>query len=265
MPLFSVIIPTHGRSTLLADAVDSVLAQSVQDFELIIVDDGSPEPVRVTEDTRIRLLRIESNGGPARARNLGVEASTGEILAFLDDDDVWVPERLSFAVEGLKRAPVAVCWQSPHGGRILEGDVRDSILNSTTPHLGATALLRSAWVPLDETYRTCEDLVWWLAASRGSRLTTHPEQGLVVRRHEGPRVGYGAEQRIRDSHRLLSEYSEYFAQHRRAAAFRWKRIGLMNLELGRRGKARKAFARAILCHPDPADIWHLAFPHTRSL
>lgn len=255
--MLSVVIPTYGRPAFLQQAISSVLAQTVQDFELVVVDDGSPDPVKVPEEPRVRLVRAESNGGAARARNLGVEASTGAILAFLDDDDLWTPERLEFALTALERAPVAVCWQSPERGRVLEGDVQDSILDATTPNFGATALLRSAWVPLDETYRSCEDLVWWLHLSRKARVATHPRQGLEVRRHQGPRSGYGMEQRIRDSHRLLEENAEYFATHPRAQAFRFKRIGLMNLSLGRRAEARHAFLRALRLRPTIADVGHL--------
>ncbi len=87
MPRVSVIIPTYGRPTLLLDAIASVLAQQVAGIEIIVVDDASPEPITVTGDH----LRhsISENRGSAAARNLGVSAATGDILAFLDDDDQW--------------------------------------------------------------------------------------------------------------------------------------------------------------------------------
>ena len=235
-----------------------MLAQTFGDIEVIVVDDASPELVIIPPDPRVRLVRAATNGGPARARNLGVEASNGDFLAFLDDDDTWTPSRLSYAKQGLDRSPIAICWQSPSGGRVLEGRVHDSILNATTPTLGATALRRSAWVPLDETYRCVEDLAWWLDVTKETSVTTVPKHGLVVRRHDGVRSGYGLEQRIIQSERLLTERTGYFAQHPRAAAFRWKRIGLMNLALGRKGEARKAFLRALGCQPSGADLVHLA-------
>lgn len=257
MPLFSVIIPTYDRREFLREAVDSVLVQTIQDFEIIVVDDHAPTPVPPFADPRIKVVRAESNGGVARARNLGVQASTGEILTFLDDDDRWVPERLSFALAALERAPIAICRQSARGKRLLEGYVHDSILDSTTPNLGATAIMRSAWTPLDETYRASEDVVWWLTVSQRHPVATHPEQGLLYRIHNTPRVGYGAEVRIQQSLRLMREYREYFETHPRAAAFRWKRIGLMNLSLERPTEARRAFARALRLHPTPAVAWHL--------
>jgi hypothetical protein len=96
-----------------------------------------------------------------------------------------------------------------------------------------------------------------ISAIAGSHVGTHPRQGLKVRRHHEVRPGYGAEQRIRDSHRILEQYSDYFAAHKRAAQFRWKRIGLMNLALERRAEARRAFVRALVSRPNAADLRHL--------
>jgi len=233
------------------------MAQTVDDVEIVVVDDASPSPVAVPDHPRVRLVRSETNGGVGPARNLGVAHARGEYVAFLDDDDIWVPRRLEFALAALHRAPLAVCWQSPRQGRILEGNVFDVILDDTTPSLGATALLRSAWLPFDGTYRSCEDLVWWLATSRGNRVATHPEQGLRVRAHQGPRNRSGAQQRIVDSLRLMDEHRDYFLSHPRAAAFRWKRIGLMNASLGRQREARRAFVHSLRARPNVHDLGHL--------
>lgn len=254
---FSVIIPTFGRPAYLADAIASLRAQTVLDFEVVVVDDASPEPVRVDEDERTRVVRLATNGGAGRARNAGVEVARGDNLAFLDDDDAWHPRRLEMAVAGLARAPVAVCWQSPHG-RMIEGNAYDRILDSTTPSLGATALRRSAWRPFDADYRSCEDLVWWLDIARENPIATVPEQGLFVRRHDGPRDGYGTEQRIRDSYRLLEDRADYFHSHPRAAAFRLRRIGLMSAAIGDGRSARRAHARALRIDPSLRGLAHLA-------
>ncbi len=236
--------------------MNSVLAQTVQDLEIVVVDDASPEPATVEDDSRIRLIRAPRNGGPAAARNMGAEAARGQIIAFLDDDDSWTPDRLSLAAAAMESAPVAVCWQSADSGRILNGDVHDCILDDLTPNLGATAIMRQAWVRLDESYRACEDLVWWLAVSRKHEVATVPKQGLVVRRHAGPRVGYGIEARISGSLRVMAEHRQYFDTHPRAAAFRWKRIGLMNLALGRNREARVALRRCMALSPEPRGLYH---------
>lgn len=256
-PTYSVIIPTYGRPQFLAEAIDSVLAQTVDDFEIIVVDDASPEPVAVPMHPKIRVVRAERNGGCGAARNFGVSLSRGKVLTFLDDDDLWMPERLSLAATGLERAPIAICWQGDGSGRILEGDVYDVIHDAITPSPGATALLRDAWIPFSESYRGGQDLFWWLDITRRFRVATVPQQGLRVRRHGGGREGYGLEQRIANSLRLMEERAEYFTGHSRASAFRWKRIGLMQLLLGRRREARRSFLRALSIRPNARDLWHL--------
>jgi glycosyltransferase involved in cell wall biosynthesis len=92
---FTVVIPTYQRAELVRQAVQSVLAQTFQDYEIIVVDDGSPEPIRLDlPDERLRVLRHETNRGPAAARNTGIRAAGGELVAFLDSDDLWLPEKL---------------------------------------------------------------------------------------------------------------------------------------------------------------------------
>lgn len=102
-PRVSVLIPTFNRAALLCDAIDSVLSQSFQDFEIIVVDDGS------TDDTREVLARYgervhylySDHGGPARARNLGFQAAQGEYLCILDSDDLYYPHKLALQVQHL--------------------------------------------------------------------------------------------------------------------------------------------------------------------
>lgn len=85
----SVIVPTFGRAALVRRAVESVLAQGIR-LEVILVDDGSRPPIRVDAcDERVRVVRLEQNGGAAAARNAGVAESQARWLAFLDSDDVW--------------------------------------------------------------------------------------------------------------------------------------------------------------------------------
>ncbi|MDX1250973.1 MAG: glycosyltransferase family 2 protein [Gammaproteobacteria bacterium] len=109
-PRISVVIPTHNRSTLLAEALQSVANQTVDDWEAIVVDDASQPPVSpgFTADDRaakIRVLRHDpSKGGPA-AKNTGAMASQGEILTFLDDDDLYTPTYLERALDVLDRYP----------------------------------------------------------------------------------------------------------------------------------------------------------------
>jgi len=98
IPNVSVIIPTHNRADKLPRAVESVLNQTYEDFELIIVSDGSTdnteEVVRAFNDARIRFLKHDTPRGASAARNTGIRASSARYIAFLDDDDEWLPHKL---------------------------------------------------------------------------------------------------------------------------------------------------------------------------
>jgi len=99
-PKVSVIIPTYNRADLLPRAIDSALNQTYKDFELIIVDDGSTDNTKKIveeyqkKDERIKYLWEENSSGPARPYNLALKQCQGEYIAFLDSDDVWLPEKL---------------------------------------------------------------------------------------------------------------------------------------------------------------------------
>lgn len=96
-PLFSVVIPTYNRTAMLVRAVASVRRQALEDFEVIVVDDGSREPqagLTSLHDPRIRLLRTSANSGAAAARNVGIAAARGRYISFLDDDDEYLPSFL---------------------------------------------------------------------------------------------------------------------------------------------------------------------------
>jgi len=99
-PKVSVIIPTYNRADLLPRALNSVLNQTFQDFELIIVEDGSTDNTKQLveefqkKDERIKYIWQKNSGGPAKPKNTGIKNSQGEFIAFLDDDDEWLPEKL---------------------------------------------------------------------------------------------------------------------------------------------------------------------------
>ena len=110
LPLVSIVIPTHNRPGLLLEAIQSVARQRYENWEAIIVDDGSQPPVAIEAlvlqfGSRVRGVRHESPlGGPA-AKNSGADAARGEILAFLDDDDLYAPAYVERAIQVLNRHP----------------------------------------------------------------------------------------------------------------------------------------------------------------
>lgn len=104
----SVIIPTYNSAPLISKAINSVLNQTYQDFEIIIIDDGSTdntaEVIETFKDSRIKYIKQE-NAGPAQARNNGIQSAKGEYIAFLDADDTWTPDKLELQLEAFKTYP----------------------------------------------------------------------------------------------------------------------------------------------------------------
>lgn len=109
-PKFSVVIPAYNASKYIADCVGSVLAQTEKDFEIIVVNDGSTDNtaqiVSSFSDERVNLVN-RSNGGLAVARNTGIRAAKGEVVAFLDADDRWCPDKLAAHRQALDENPQA--------------------------------------------------------------------------------------------------------------------------------------------------------------
>ena len=111
-PLVSIVIPAFNAAQWLRDALNSVLEQTYSHWECIVIDDGSLDSTRQVMDSykvtdeRIRYIYKE-NGGPSSARNVGIQSSNGELVAFLDADDVWLPAKLMKQVDVLFAAPEA--------------------------------------------------------------------------------------------------------------------------------------------------------------
>lgn len=127
MPKVSIILPTYNRSWIIARAVKSVLDQTFEDFELVIIDDGSTddtdEVLKKFSDSRIKLIKTEVNGGVCRARNLGLKNAKGELVAYLDSDNLWYKNYLEVMVDAFKKNIVLV-----YSGQnlILIGGAKDS-------------------------------------------------------------------------------------------------------------------------------------------
>ncbi len=133
----SVVIPTYNRAHLVVDAVASVLAQSHADLELIVVDDGSTDDtaarIAAISDRRLRYVRGR-HGGVSAARNLGVLRAAGDLVAFLDSDDLWQRDKLACEVAVLARHPeVDVVFsdlEKRHGDRVYASFMRETAVFS---------------------------------------------------------------------------------------------------------------------------------------
>lgn len=114
-PLVSVVIPTYNRAGLIGETIESVLAQEFSNLELIVVSDGSTdnteEVVRSYADPRVRFIKQDNSGGPARPRNTGVACANGKYIAFCDDDDLWMTQKLQKQVALMEKNPdAALCF-----------------------------------------------------------------------------------------------------------------------------------------------------------
>jgi len=111
-PLFSVVIPTFNRSGLISKAIQSILEQSVREFEIIVVDNGSTDNtedvVRSFKDPRIVYHRQKGTGTPAGPRNTGVRLARGKYVSFLDSDDWWYPGKLQAVAQAVREKPDSV-------------------------------------------------------------------------------------------------------------------------------------------------------------
>ena len=97
-PLVSIIIPTYNRANFLKITLESIRGQTFQDFEIIVVDDGTPNDANeqlCQTFSKVLYIKIENSGGPAKPRNIGIQNANGKYLAFVDDDDLWLPEKLA--------------------------------------------------------------------------------------------------------------------------------------------------------------------------
>jgi glycosyltransferase involved in cell wall biosynthesis len=198
-PLVSIIIPTYNRAWIVRDAIDSVLGQTYADFELIVVDDGStdrtPEILNSYGD-RLRVIR-QANQGVSAARNRGIGASSGPLIALLDSDDIWLPEKLTVQVDFFKKHPSALICQTEEiwirnglrvnpgkrhrkpSGVIFERSL-DLCLVSPSAVMVRRALLEVVGL-FDENLPACEDYDLWLRV--GCRFPVHLiDKPLTIKR-----------------------------------------------------------------------------------
>ncbi len=196
----SIIIPTYNRCDFVCEAIDSVRKQTFEDFELIVVDDGSTDgtesAVRDIDDPRLRYMR-QPNRGVSAARNVGVANSCGPLIAFLDSDDLWLPEKLAVQLRFMEQNPeVSICqteelWHRK--GRRVNPKVKHQkrsgwIFADCLPLCivspSAVMMRRDAFDALggfDEGLAACEDYDLWLRASLRYEIRTLPD-ALIVKR-----------------------------------------------------------------------------------
>jgi glycosyltransferase involved in cell wall biosynthesis len=274
----SVIIPTHNRSSMLKRAALSVLRQTYKNLECIIVDDAStddtPDVIRelIALDERIKSTRHESNRFGAAGRNTGVRISSGEFIAFLDDDDQWFPEKLEKQMALFSSLPDAFgliyCWMdyyNPQGRLVrqhhpvLRGDVFQHVLTGNKIGGTPTLLIRKrildesgGW---DESQRIQQDDILIVRLCRITRVELIPEVLVRVNTGHGRQISRpGANAAacwngIRALETLLLMALEAGPAYKRQAAVLHARLGNAYARVGEIAKSLSSFHQAFYSSP----------------
>lgn len=194
-PLVSVIIPVYNGEQYLAEAIESVFAQDYRHIEVIVVDDGSIDNTAdIARSYREVRYIYQINQGHGKAKNVGIAATRGEFIAFLDADDLWLPNKLSHQVDYLlnhSHIEYTLCkmrmFLEP-GTNLPAGLNKDHLLEETLAYIPSALLVRKTVIEkigvFDSTYRHSNDSDWFFRANdAGIPMTVLPEVLLYRRIH----------------------------------------------------------------------------------
>jgi glycosyltransferase involved in cell wall biosynthesis len=264
-PRVSVIIPTHNRSGFLRRTLASVLRQKDVDLQIIVVDDGStddtPEMLAAIDDPRVTVLRNDTPQKVSAARNRGIAVADGEWVAFLDDDDLWAPDKLSSQIR--RSGELGRTWSfggtivvDPElnilgGGPPLEAEevARDLAVRNTVTGGASNVVIRRDILQqvgnFDTSLRHMSDWDLWIRIGRTGPPAVVPDPLLGYVLHPG-----NASSDTPEIPGELAVFDARYEQYRdgrpvdRAYVFRW--IGWNSLRAGRRTDALRAYGRAML-------------------
>lgn len=281
-PLVSIIVPAYNVAPFIGETLDSVFAQTFTDFEVIIVNDGSPDTEEFERALRPYQDRIcylkQDNSGASAARNTGLRAARGELIAFLDADDLWLPQYLEQQLKFMREygcdlacADAMIFGVSADAGR----SYMDSLMPSAPPQGQVTflelvnaerSLITSGVVVrrdltlevglFDETLRNAQDFDLWLRLARhGARLAYHRQVLLSYRSRPNSLSGdaINSHQReLRVFDKIEQSYDFTPAERAEVSAVIRNRRALLKYELGKLYlvpgdfmRARESFASAI--------------------
>ncbi len=276
MPLVTALITTFNRSAFLKKAIESVLAQTFRDFELIILDnsstDDTEEVIKGFGDKRIRHIRHEPMN-ISQARNLGVREARGEYIAFLDDDDEWLPHKIEVQVNFFERAAedIALVYgafikidsegnelgvrRPTLRGKVLKGLIyQDDFTGSASNPM----IRRSVVMELggyDEKVVSGEDWELYLRIADKYRVDFTLDPVVRIRSHEGPRLG----DKLLDTARLeidtMARYRDIFEEDKRLKSFYLQKIGGKFVRVGKAETGRGYIAQAIKANPSNYVAW----------
>nr|WKN40077.1 glycosyltransferase family 2 protein [Tunicatimonas sp. TK19036] len=239
----SVLIPVYNRKDALIRAIESVLNQTYQPDEIIIADDASDYDIDtfIKEEhpaiaSKVKVVRGAVNKGVSGARNLAFQHSTGDLIALLDSDDSWHPEKLKKQLALFEEAPttdVVSCRQWIVRGNekreqkkeLYQADLFDHLTSDWHPPNPSTLLLRRKYlelVPFNENIRYLEDLDWWLTfALLEPKIQYVDELLMYYFINEENRLSYTAyEERFKKIEIILSLWKERITKHKGSQQYR---------------------------------------------
>jgi len=284
-PRVSVVVPTYNRPDKLRRAVGTVIEQTYDPVELVVVDDHSETPasdaltdVDLSTLDAVTVVRHEENRGANAARNTGIREATGEFVAFLDDDDRWAAEKLARQVEtfesGGERIGLVYTgarYVYPDGERVISGDVagdvtRDILEGAAIAEFSAVmvraSVVERAGLP-DERFPSWQDHEWFLRLSLHCEFAVVPDP-LTVRHwdHEG-RIGEDFERRRDVSFPLFVEKHRDLAREygleRRFVASLLETLVISAAQNGHYGETRRLAFRTIRTDPTLLTAWLYLF------
>jgi glycosyltransferase involved in cell wall biosynthesis len=203
--MVSIVIPTYNRARDVCDAIDSVLAQTYRQLEVILVDDGSTDntaEVVAAYADRVHYVLIPHSGLPSRARNAGLDMARGEYVAFLDSDDLWLPQKLEKQVAAMEADAQTglVCCNAlimidgevqpgPHylsekqgrSGAVLLDLIHGNFVIASTAVIRRTLLTEVGSFSEDPSLKAMEDYDLWLRVAAVSRVRYLPEPLAIYR------------------------------------------------------------------------------------
>lgn len=277
-PTVSVIIPCLNRANVLPQGIQSVLAQTFREFEVIVIDDGSTDDietaVKAFDDSRIRYIRHDRNRGVCAARNTGIRASRGRYIALLDSDDEWLPAKLMLQVRCIEEAPLRVGFVYTGFERIWHGKVTHRFIPTASGNVyqqqvrgnvmlgsGSTGLIRREcfkWVGLfDEDLRCSGDHDFLLRLARHYDVCSIPEVLARVHADGEDRLSNDWKAMEATLQTRIRKYRELLPRDdcRRVFPRYQYGLGVSALRRGDKTRARREFWAAIRARPFHTMTW----------
>ncbi len=271
-PLVTVVIPTRDRAHLVDRAIDSVLSQTVENYEIVVVDDGSADAYRpFSADPRITLIRHDQSRGPSAARNAPIGMASGEWVTFLDDDDTWLPWMLEKSIDAARSSdlPSPVSALSgieiidpdgtvlktrippsiPKGGHFFLEDLEEKGSFQTHATLVAPLDIVREIGGFDETLRGSEHDDFFLRLNALSSIVGVRDITYRINAHTGPRLSKAVLERAEGMERTVAKHKGTFQRHRRRYGRYMGTMGVTYLRAGKWGPAVSAMSKSLVLDP----------------